>query len=101
EGALYTPPNSSELLPGITRDLVLELAQQAGLVSHEQPVGEDELRSADEIWITSSTRELYPVTRLDDANVASGKPGPLWARVHKQFQDFKQTYARTVEEAPS
>lgn len=87
-----TPPNSPELLPGITRDLVLELAGASGLQTAEQAIDEIRLRTADEIWITSSTRELYPVTRLDNQPVGNGRPGSLWQQVYDQFQAFKRDY---------
>lgn len=91
-----TPPKGPHILPGITRDLVLELAGDAGLTCVEEPVSEGELRGADEIWITSSTKEVTPVTRLDDKPVANATPGPAWARVHEAFQDFKQTLVAGV-----
>ncbi|MGB1580014.1 MAG: D-amino acid aminotransferase [Nevskiales bacterium] len=101
DGQVFTPPNSPELLPGITRDLVLTLTEQAGLARHEQAVSEAQLRAAEEIWITSSTRELYPVTRLDEQAIGNGKPGPLWARVYQEFQDFKRAYAAQRNSDPS
>ena len=93
DGVVITPPNGAELLPGITRELVLALAEETGLKTLEKPVSEAELRHADEIWISSSTRELFAVTRLDDQAVGTGKPGVLWAQVYSAFQSFKQTYS--------
>lgn len=92
EGNVCTPPNSAELLPGITRDLVLELTRAVGAPAQERAITEEQLRKAQEIWITSSTRELYPVTRLDEQPVGSGQPGPLWQQVYDQFQTFKHDY---------
>jgi D-alanine transaminase len=87
---LVTPPKSTSLLPGITRDLVLELAANHGIPYREADVTQAELNSADEIWLTSSTREISPVTRLDDRIVGDGKPGPLWQRMIRLYQDYKR-----------
>jgi len=94
DGVLLTPPRSNRLLPGITRDLVLELAENAGIPVREQPVPVETLRSAEELWVTSSTREIVPVTRLDDEPVGEGHPGPLFRRLHRLYQDYKQAFRR-------
>lgn len=90
KGKLLTPPTSPLLLPGITRDLVLELARAHNLDYQERVITEEELRNADEIWITSSTREVLPVLNLDGVPVGSGKAGPLWHRMIDYFQEYKQ-----------
>ncbi|MGQ9830969.1 MAG: D-amino acid aminotransferase [Thermochromatium sp.] len=89
-GVLVTPPPSSWLLSGITRALVLTLAREHGIEFQEQPVALDTLRTADEIWLSSSTREVLPVTRLDGAPVGDGRPGPLWQRMDAIYQDYKR-----------
>lgn len=89
DGRLVTPPKGEHLLSGITRDLVLELVRGAGIPCIECEVPREELDRADEIWITSSTREIMPVTRLDGAPVGDGRPGPLWRRADALYQDFK------------
>jgi D-alanine transaminase len=89
DGVLVTPPKGQLLLPGITRDLVLELADRAGLPSREADVPVKTLQNAEEVWITSSTREVMPVTRLDGQRVGSGTPGGCWRRVDDQYQAFK------------
>ncbi len=89
KGALITPPKGPQLLPGITRDLVLELAADAGLPHREADIFEAELRDADEVWLTSSTREVMPVTRLNGKAVADGRPGPLWRRMADLYQEYK------------
>lgn len=86
---LITPPNGPSLLPGITRDLVLELAQQNGVVCEERAITEKELKQADEIWLTSSTREILPVITLDKQAVGNGQCGPLWDRMIDVFQNYK------------
>jgi D-alanine transaminase len=89
EGLIITPPKSRDLLPGITRDLVLELAQQSGLAHTEAMIEAQDLDTADEIWLTSSTREVMPVTRLNDKPVADGKPGPLWRQINELYTACK------------
>ncbi len=83
---IVTPPKGRDLLPGITRDLVLELVCDAGLPCREAPIAADRLAGAEEIWITSSSREVLPVTQLDHAPVGSGEPGPLWQQVRAGFE---------------
>ncbi|MGB5305984.1 MAG: D-amino acid aminotransferase [Gammaproteobacteria bacterium] len=88
-GLLLTPPKSPALLPGITRDLVLELAAANDIPCRETGITTGQLRLADEIWVTSSTREISPVIQLDDATIGDGKPGPLWKRMITLYQDYK------------
>ncbi|MBD3635349.1 MAG: D-amino-acid transaminase [Methylophaga sp.] len=89
DNVIYTAPKDEKVLPGITRDVVLELARSAGVSYREQAVSVDQLKQADEIWISSSTRELLPVTTLDDMPVGSGKPGPVWQQLDALYQRFK------------
>jgi D-alanine transaminase len=88
-GLLITPPNGPSLLPGITRDLVIELAASHAIPFRETDIPEDQLFDAEEIWLTSSTREISPVTRLNDRIISDGKPGPLWRRMITLYQDCK------------
>jgi D-alanine transaminase len=88
-GMLITPPNGPTLLPGITRDLVIELAAKHAVPYREAAISESELFSADEIWLTSSTREISPVTLLDETVISKGIPGPLWQHMIRLFQDCK------------
>ena len=89
DGLLVTPPNGPALLPGITRDLILELADAHTIPFREADITAAELFNADEIWLTSSTREISPVTRLDDTVISAGKPGLLWRRMLTLYQDCK------------
>ncbi|MCI0505332.1 MAG: D-amino acid aminotransferase [Gammaproteobacteria bacterium] len=91
---LVTPPKGPFLLPGITRDLILELAIQNHIACEESVISEKRLRSADEIWLTSSTREILPVTYLDNQPVGDAKPGPLWHTMVDLYQTFKQSFSR-------
>ncbi|MCW8956431.1 MAG: D-amino acid aminotransferase [Gammaproteobacteria bacterium] len=88
-GVLKTPPVSPLLLPGITRDLVLELAQKNNVVTEECDVSEADLESADEIWLTSSTREILPVVQLNGKPVANGQFGPIWDKMIDIYQAYK------------
>ncbi|RMG38557.1 MAG: D-amino acid aminotransferase [Gammaproteobacteria bacterium] len=90
ENRLITPPKGDQLLPGITRDLVLELAKEAGVPYRETPITVDSLAQATEVWLTSSTREIAPVVRLDGRTVGDGRPGPLWRRMDRLFQQAKE-----------
>lgn len=89
-GLLITPPDSDELLPGITRDLVLELASDAGIPFAQAAIGAVDLDSADEIWLTSSTREVAAVVELNGHPVGNGQPGELWYRMDALFQACKE-----------
>lgn len=91
-GTISTPPNGPFILPGITRDLTLELAAANGLRALEEPIAEATLFDADEIWLTSSMREILPVTRLNERPVGSGKPGPMHARLFALYQAYKQAF---------
>lgn len=87
---LITPPKGPLLLPGVTRDLVVEIAREQTLCLREQMVSEAELLNADEIWLTSSTKEILPVTTLNDKIVGTGKPGPFWQQMMSAYQARKQ-----------
>jgi D-alanine transaminase len=91
KGVVMTPPKGPFLLSGITRDLILEVMATAQLPYQETAISAAQLRVAEEIWITSSTREILPVIMLDDKPVSDGKPGPLWSHVWQLFQTYKQT----------
>jgi D-alanine transaminase len=89
-GVILTPPKSNLILPGTTCDVVLELAAKAGMAVDIRPVSEAELRGADELWLTSATREVLAVCHLDGKSVGSGVPGPVFRRMHALFREFKQ-----------
>jgi D-alanine transaminase len=93
-GVLLAPPKNHLILPGITYDVVLELASVDKIPLEVREVSEQEVRAAQEIWITSSTREVLAVTALDGRAVGDGRPGAMFRRVHALYQDFKQTVMR-------
>jgi D-alanine transaminase len=92
-GVIMTPPKSTELLPSITRDVVLELAEQHKLPFREERISEQELHAAEEVWLASSTREVYAITELDGQRIGSGRPGPHWRRMYDAFQELKHAAA--------
>ena len=81
QGVVQTPPLSAGLLPGITREYVLELAAELNLPARETPLGREDLVDADEVFLTGTTREVTPVVTIDGRPVRDGKPG----RVTKQL----------------
>ncbi len=93
-GQIRTPPQSQLLLPGITRDLVVELCQRQGLPCAEAAISEADLRSADEIWLSSSTKELLPVVTLDGVPVGCGQPGVMWQLVIDLYRGYKEQFRR-------
>jgi D-alanine transaminase len=94
DGVLLVPPKSHLMLPGITYDVVLELARSHGMKHEVREVLEAEVRSADELWMTSSTKEVLPITALDGRPVGDGKPGPMGRQMYAWYQDFKNTVMR-------
>ncbi len=81
DGVMKTRPLSSQLLGGVTRETVLMLANQHQMPNEEVVITEQELRDADEVWVTGSSKEVTPVVQVDDDLVADGKPGPVWRRM--------------------
>ncbi len=98
DGELITPPKSNFLLPGITRDLILELAAKNNLPHTERAIKEGELTTADEIWLTSSTKEIMPVIRLNDQPVADAKPGAVYLQMSSLYADYKDRIKQGLEE---
>ena len=94
EGALLGPPKSEHVLEGIRVDLLRELCEEAGVAYNLRPIPEADVLSADEVLLTSATKEVLPVTRLDDQLVGHGalrgKPGPVYARLYEAYQRAKQ-----------
>jgi len=91
QGVAMTPPNGHFILPGITRELALEVMQAAHLPCRETEISLAQLRTADEIWLASSTNEILPVIMLDNVVVGRGQPGELWSKAWQLYQDYKRT----------
>jgi D-alanine transaminase len=93
-GLLLSPPKSNLILPGITYDVVVEIAQATKIPLEFRDVTEAEVRGADEIWLTSSSKEILAVVTLDGKPVGDGKPGPLFRRAWQGYQEFKSKVMR-------
>ena len=89
-GVIVAPPKDNLILPGITYDAAEEFAREAGLPFEQRPIGRAESLAADEMWLSSSTKEVLAVTTLDGAPFGGGKPGPLFRQVHAIFQRKKR-----------
>lgn len=90
DGVLTTPPKDNAILPGITRDVIVEIAQRENIPVAERPIAVAALQDASEVWFTSSTREIMPVIEIDGRAVGDGKPGPLFRQMNALFQQFKR-----------
>ena len=93
-GVIHSPPKSNLILPGITYDVVSELARANNLPIEFRDVAEAEVRAADEIWVTSSSKEVLAIVELDGKAVGDGRPGPVFRRMHQLYQEFKQKVMR-------
>ncbi|MBI2295350.1 MAG: D-amino acid aminotransferase [Betaproteobacteria bacterium] len=93
-GVLLAPPKNQLVLPGITYDVVLELAAAKNVPSEVRKIPEDEVRNADELWLSSSSKEVLAITTLDGRPVGSGRPGAVFKLIHQAFQDFKRKVMR-------
>ncbi|XZG70814.1 D-amino acid aminotransferase [Chitinibacteraceae bacterium HSL-7] len=87
DGVILTPPPSHQMLTGITYDVVLELAGQHALPLQQRAVSEQELRTASEIWLTSSSKEILAIVTLDGAMVGNGQPGPIYRKMYAFYQE--------------
>lgn len=89
DGEVFTHPKDNLILPGITRDFVLELLSELNISYTEQLIPKEWLYSADEIWITSSTKEVLAATKIDQQVVGNGAPGEVWKKTHALYQQRK------------
>ena len=90
DGTVLTPPKSPLLLPGITRDVILEIAENTGFPYQEKNISVDELFTADEVWFTSSTREIVPVISVDNRQIGTGVPGEVWRQFIAEYGRYKE-----------
>jgi branched-chain amino acid aminotransferase len=90
-GAVRTPPTTAGLLAGVTRAFVLELAAKTGIRAFEETLFEEDAATADEMFFTSTTREIVPVVRVDDRVVGTGRPGPVTQRLRAAFAEALRT----------
>jgi len=94
EGAVLGAPRSEHVLEGIRYELLRELCEEEGIAYNLRPIAEDDVRTADELMISSASKEILPVTKLDNQPVGHGalrgKPGPVYARLYEAYQRAKQ-----------
>lgn len=90
DGKVWTAPTNHMILPGISRDVVVQLMSENNIPCEETAPTEAQIADADEVWITSSTKECMPVTTLNGEPVGDGRPGELWKRVFDLFQAAKR-----------
>ena len=93
-GVVLAPPKSNLMLPGITYELVLELAAKHGIAHQVRPITEAEVRAAQEIWMTSSPKEVLAIVQLDGKAVGNGSPGPLALQMDALYQQYKARVMR-------
>ena len=93
EGALLGPPKSEHVLEGIRINLLAELCEEVGIAYNLRPISEADVRAADEVLLSSATKEVLPVTRLDGEQVGHGamrgRPGPVYGRLYEAYQRAK------------
>ena len=93
QGKVFTAPKNNLILPGITRDVVVNLLQENNIEFSELAPTEQQLQDAEEVWLTSSTKECLPITSINGHAVGSGKPGQVWQQVFDLFQAHKSVMA--------
>lgn len=94
KGVILAPPKDNHMLPGITYDLLLELAKTNHVPVDIGYFDEARIRAADELWITSSTKEILAIVTLDGKPIGNGKPGPIFHRMYDLYQDYKNRVMR-------
>jgi D-alanine transaminase len=93
-GTLVAPPKDHQILPGITYDATLEFAREAGIPMEIRPVRRSEAMASDELWLSSSTKEVLAIVSVDGQAFGSGTPGPLFRRMYAAFQAHKPPASR-------
>ena len=94
DDTIFTPPNGKEILPGITRLVIERIAKAHNIPLIEQDITETMLSDADEIWLSSSTKEALPVTLLNRNPVGTGKPGTIWHKINRFYHEYKHDFIR-------
>ena len=89
DNAIFTPPLDNQLLPGITRQIALEAFKRAGLAVEEKWFTKEDLFNADEVWLTSSSKEIAPVVEVDGKTIGSGEVGQMWEKAIKAYHNYK------------
>jgi D-alanine transaminase len=89
DNAIFTPPLDNQLLPGITRQIALEAFNRAGLAVEEKWFTKEDLFNADEVWLTSSSKEIAPVIEVDGKTIGSGEVGQMWEKAIRAYHNYK------------
>jgi branched-chain amino acid aminotransferase len=94
DGLVLTPPLDAGLLAGITREFLFELGPSQGVPVRDAVLRDQDLLGADEAFLTSTTRELVPIVRVDDRVIGNGKPGPITRKLLQAFRDQAQVLTK-------
>jgi D-alanine transaminase len=89
DGVIVAPPKDNQILPGITYDVAFEVAREGGLAVEVRPIPREEALRADEMWLSSSTKEILAVTKVDGQPFAGGRPGAVFRKIYALFQACK------------
>lgn len=95
-GVLLAPPKNNLMLPGITYDVILEIAKASGIPHEVRRISRAEVFAADELLLTSSTREVMAITHLDAKPVGDALPGPMFHQIYPLYQEFKRNVMRAL-----
>jgi D-alanine transaminase len=98
-GVIATPPKDNLILPGITLDVVFDIVKRGNLPMEVREITEAEVFGADEVWVSSSSKEIVAVVDLDGKTIGSGKPGPVFRKAWQLYQDFKNEVMRAKKQA--
>ena len=93
-GVIQSPPKNELILPGITYDVIVELARAHALPLEFREITQAEVRGADELWVSSSSKEVLAIVQLDGRPVGDARPGPGFRRMYRLYQDFKHQVMR-------
>ena len=91
--SVYTHPKGPYILPGITREIAIDCAKYCDIEVKEVTFDKDSLMDADEVWISSSTREIVPINRIDNSLINNGKVGEIWSLIYDRYQAIKSINA--------
>ncbi|MBA3537810.1 MAG: aminotransferase class IV, partial [Tatlockia sp.] len=92
KGTVSTPPLTNLCLPGVTRQLTIELVNSLSWTLKEENIPNESIFNAQEVWITSTTKEIFPVTKVNNVVIGSGKAGNYWNQINDKFQQLKKSY---------
>lgn len=95
KGSYITPPLSAGLLGGITRQSLLDLGAQSGLSMYQEDISPERLKAADEVFLTSTTKEIVPIVKIDQSSIGSGKPGEYTRKLHAAYQELMALHFAT------